>query len=82
MSFFFTERIGVLHGELVGTNSPQARNLFIKGCSPPPSLSFERILFPVRKPSGISEDNDDRFSLVGSSRNPLVPHLGVNFVFP
>ena len=33
-SFFFTERIGVLHGELVGTNSPQARNLFIKGCSP------------------------------------------------
>ena len=22
------------HGELVGTNSPQARNLFIKGCSP------------------------------------------------
>ena len=47
-----------------------------------PSLSFERVLFPVRKPSGISEDNDDRFSLVGSSRNPLVPHLGVNFVFP
>ena len=32
--FFFTERIGVLRGELVGTNSPQARNLFIKGCSP------------------------------------------------
>ena len=48
----------------------------------PPSLSFERILFPVRKPSGILEDNDDRFSLVGSSRNPLIPHLGVNFVFP
>ena len=24
----------MLHGELVGTNSPQARNLFIKGCSP------------------------------------------------
>ena len=34
-------------------------------------------MFPVRKPSGISEDNDDRFSLVGSSRNSLVPHLGV-----
>ena len=33
-SFFFTERIGVLHGELVGTNSQQAWNLFIKGCSP------------------------------------------------
>ena len=32
-SFFFMERIGVLHGEL-GTNSQQARNLFIKGCSP------------------------------------------------
>ena len=32
--FFFTERIGVLHGELVGTNSSQARNLFVKGCSP------------------------------------------------
>ena len=29
-SFFFTEKIGVLSGELVGTNSPQARNLFIK----------------------------------------------------
>ena len=29
-SFFFTERIGVLHGELVGTSSPQARNLFIR----------------------------------------------------
>ena len=24
----------MLHGELVGTNSPQARNLFIKCCSP------------------------------------------------
>ena len=24
----------MLHGESVGTNSPQARNLFIKGCSP------------------------------------------------
>ena len=24
----------MLHGELVGTNSPQTRNLFIKGCSP------------------------------------------------
>ena len=32
--FSFTERIGVLHGKLVGINSPQARNLFIKGCSP------------------------------------------------
>ena len=32
--FFFTERTGVLNGELVGTNSPQSRNLFIKGCSP------------------------------------------------
>ena len=80
--FFFTERIQVLHGELVGTNSPQARDLFIKGCSPSRALSSEAILFPVRKPSGISEDNDDRFSLVGSSRNPLVPHLGVSFVFP
>ena len=24
----------MLHGELVGTNSSQARNLFVKGCSP------------------------------------------------
>ena len=31
--FPYTE-IRVLHGELVGTNSPQARNLFIRGCSP------------------------------------------------
>ena len=34
LSFFFTERIGVIHGELVGNNSPQARNLFIKACCP------------------------------------------------
>ena len=47
-----------------------------------PSLSSEGILFPVRKPSGISEDNGDRFSLVGSSKNPLVPHVRVNFVLP
>ena len=47
-----------------------------------PPEPFERILFPVRKPSRISEDNDDRFSLVGSSRNPPVPYLGVNFVLP
>ena len=32
-SFFFTRRIGVLHDELVGTNSPQPRNLFIRGYS-------------------------------------------------
>ena len=38
------------------------------------------ILFLVRKLNGISEDNDDWFSLVGSSRNSLVPYLGVNFV--
>ena len=30
-------------------------------------------MFLVRKLSGILEDSDDRFSLVGSSRNPLVP---------
>ena len=81
LSFFFTERIGGLHGKLVGTNSPQARNLFIKGCNPR-QASLERILFPIGKPSGISEDTDEWFSLVGSSRNPLVPHLGVNFDFP
>ena len=34
-------------------------------------------MFLVRKPNGISEDSDDRFSLVGSSRNPLVPHRGL-----
>ena len=27
---FFTGRIGVLHSELVGTNSPQARNLLLE----------------------------------------------------
>ena len=60
----------------MGTNSPKAKNLFIKGCSPS-RASFERILFPVRKPSGISEDNDDRFSLMGSSSYPLVPRQGL-----
>ena len=33
-------------------------------------------MFPVRKPSGISEDNDDQFYLVGLSKSPLVPDLG------
>ena len=37
--------------------------------------SSEGVLFPVWKPSGISEDNDDWFSLVGLSRSPLFPHL-------
>ena len=46
------------------------------------SPSFERILFLVRKLSGISEDSDDRSSQVGSSRSPLVPHLGINLVLP
>ena len=48
----------------------------------PPEPLFERILFLVRKPSGISEDNDDQFSLVVLSRNSLVSQLEVNFVFP
>ena len=63
-----------------GTSSPQARNLFIRGYS----LSQASLLreFLVWKSSGISEDNDDWFSLVGSSRSPLVLHLGVNFVLP
>ena len=34
-------------------------------------------MFLVWKLRGISEDNDDQFSLVGSSRSPLVPHLGL-----
>ena len=54
----------------------------LKAVVPPPSLSSEGILFSVRKPSGISEDNGDWFSLVGSSKNPLIPHVGVNFVLP
>ena len=37
-------------------------------------------MFPVKKPSGISGDSDDWFSLVGSSKSLLVLHLGVNFV--
>ena len=43
-------------------------------------LSSEEILFPVRKPSGIWEDSDDQFSLVGSSRNPLVHTWGLILV--
>ena len=31
-SFFFTGRVGVLHGKLVGTNSPRAGNYFSRGC--------------------------------------------------
>ena len=81
LSFFFTGRIGVLHWELVVTNSPQARNLFIRGCSPF-WTSLLRGYFSVWKLSGISEDKDNWFSLVGSSRSPLAPYLGVNFVLP
>ena len=72
----------MLQGELVGTNSLQTRNLFINSCCPLLSLSSEGILFPVGEASGISEDNDDWFSLVDSSGSPLVPHLVVNFVLP
>ena len=32
--FFFIGRIGVLHSKFVGTISPQAWSLFIRGCSP------------------------------------------------
>jgi len=46
-SFFSTERIWVLQGELVGTNSPQARNLFIKGCSPPWASFLRGYCFPL-----------------------------------
>ena len=44
-SFFFTGRIGMLHSELVGTNSPQARNLFIRGCSPSRASLLRRYCF-------------------------------------
>ena len=71
----------MLQGKVVGTNSPQARNLFIKGCSPS-QASLLRGYCSRLGNNRISEDNDDQFSLVGSSRNPLVPHLGVNFVLP
>ena len=82
----------MLHGELVRTNGPQARN-FIRDCSPSQasqarnfirdcSPSQASLLFPVWKPSGILEDNEDQFSLVGLHKSPLVPNLGVNFVLP
>ena len=71
----------MLYGELLGPIAHKQGIYSLKAVVPPKPL-FAGILFPVRKPSGISEDNDDRFNLVGSSRNPLVPHLGVNFVFP
>ena len=35
----------MLHGELVGTNNPQARNLFIKGCSPSQASLLRRYCF-------------------------------------
>ena len=37
----------MLHGELVGTNSPQARNLFIKGCSPSQASLFRGYCFQL-----------------------------------
>ena len=72
----------MLHDELLGTNNPQARNLFIKGCSLSQASLLKGYFFPVRKPNGISENKDNQFSLVGLSWNSLVPHLGVNFVLP
>ena len=35
----------MLQGEVVGTNSPQARNLFIKGCSPSQALLLRGYFF-------------------------------------
>ena len=65
----------MFHGEFMGTYRPQARNLFIRKAVVLP----EGMLFLVWKLSGISEDNDNQFTLVGSSRSPLVPYLVVNF---
>ena len=68
----------MLHDELVGTNSPQARILCVKGCS----LSRASLLRGYYFWLGNWDlgGHDDQFSLVVSSRSSLVPHLRVNFV--
>ena len=42
----------MLHGKLVGTNSPQARNLFIKGCSPSRASLWRGYCFRLGKRVG------------------------------
>ena len=64
---------------ILGTNSLQARNLFIRGCSPSWASLLRECCFWFGNWVG-SQDNDNQSSSVSSSRSPLVPHLGVNFV--
>ena len=60
--------------------SPQARNLFIKGCSPSRASLLRGYCFQLGNQVGSRRTMMTDSALVGSSRSSLVPHLGVNFV--
>ena len=66
----------MLHGKLMGTNSQQATNLFNRGYSTSRASLLRGYCFQFGNQVG------SWFSLVGSSRSPPVPQLGVNFVLP
>ena len=78
--FLYREDRGVTWW-ILGTNSLQARNLFIRGCSPSWASLLRECCFWFGNWVG-SQDNDNQSSSVSSSRSPLVPHLGINFVLP
>lgn len=80
--FFFTGKIVVSHVALVGINSLQERNLYISSCSPTLASFFYWISFPPEELSGVSEGYNDGLCLVFLPRDPVVPNLGVNLIFP
>ena len=77
--FFFTGRIGVLHSELVGINSSQARNLFIRGYSPSQASLPRGYCFQLGNQVATRRTMMTSLALWA---HPLVPQLGVNFVLP
>lgn len=81
-SFFFTGKIVVSHVALLGINSLQERNLYIRSCTPILASFFYWISFPPGEPSGVSEGYNDGLCLVFLPRDPVVPNLGVNLIFP
>ena len=79
--FLYREDWGITW-QIDGDQQPTSKEFIHQRLQSFPSFSPEGVLFLVWKLSGILEENDDQFSLVGSSRSPLVPHLDVKFALP
>ena len=69
----------MLHSELVGINSSQARNLFIRGCSPSQASLLRGYCFQLGNQVATRRTMMTSLALWA---HPLVPQLGVNFVLP